>query len=93
MNFRYSTLPPPTWTQFHSLLLEKYMPRTVRDHKKDNFMALEQCGKSMIACEAKFHALSRYVTLLVTIKKERIHLFIRGLSYELQVLSVHMTLT
>ena len=46
---------------------------------------------SVAAYEAKFHALSRYVTLLVTIKKERIHLFIRGLSYELQVLSVHMT--
>lgn len=34
-------LPPLTWAQFDTLFLEKYMPRTLRDHKKDEFMALE----------------------------------------------------
>jgi len=43
------------------------------------------------AYEAKFHALSRYATQLVTTKEERIRLFIRGLNSELQVLSIHMT--
>ena len=33
----------------------------------------------------------RYATQLVTIEEERIHLFIRGLNSELQVLYVHMT--
>ena len=45
----------------------------------------------MDAYEAKFHALSRYTTQFVTIKEKRIRLFIRGLNFELQVLSLHMT--
>ncbi|WMV40989.1 hypothetical protein MTR67_034374 [Solanum verrucosum] len=67
------------------------MPRTLRDRKKDEFMALEQGGMSVAAYEAKFHALSRYATKLVTTEEERIRLFIRGLNSELHVLSVHMT--
>jgi len=41
MDCKSSTLPPLTWTQFHALFLEKYVPRTLRDCKKDDFMALE----------------------------------------------------
>lgn len=67
------------------------MPRTLRDRKKDEFMALEQSGMSMAAYEAKFHVLSRYATQLVATEEKRIRLFIRGLNSELQVLSVHMT--
>ncbi|KAH0665419.1 hypothetical protein KY285_026625 [Solanum tuberosum] len=88
---RSSVLPPLTWTQFHALLLEKYVPQTLRDRKKDDFMALEQGGMSVAAYEAKFHALSRYATQLVTTEEERIRLFIKGLNSELQVLSIHMT--
>ncbi|KAH0745921.1 hypothetical protein KY285_007578 [Solanum tuberosum] len=72
-------------------LQEKYVPKTLRDRKKDRVMASEQGGMSVAAYEAKFHALSRYATQLVTTEEERIWLFIRGLNSELQVLSVHMT--
>ncbi|WMV09159.1 hypothetical protein MTR67_002544 [Solanum verrucosum] len=78
-------------TQFDALFLEKYVPRTLRDRKKDKFMALEQGGMSVAAYEAKFHALSRYTTQLATTKEEGIRLFIKGLNSELQVLSIHMT--
>ncbi|WMV13709.1 hypothetical protein MTR67_007094 [Solanum verrucosum] len=88
---RSSVLPPPTWTQFCALFLEKYVPQTLRDHKKDEFTALEQGGVYVVSYEAKFHALSRYATQLVTTEEERICLFIKGLNYELQVLFVHMT--
>ncbi|KAH0669381.1 hypothetical protein KY285_023539 [Solanum tuberosum] len=54
-------------------------------------MALEQGGISVAAYEAKFHALSRYATQLVTIEEERIRLFVKGLNSELHVLSAHMT--
>ncbi|WMV59720.1 hypothetical protein MTR67_053105 [Solanum verrucosum] len=91
MECKSFTLPPLTWTQFHALFLENYVPRTLRDRKKDKFMALEQCGMSVGTYEAKFHALSRYATQLVTNEEERICLFIRGQNSELQVLSVHMT--
>ncbi|WMV32385.1 hypothetical protein MTR67_025770 [Solanum verrucosum] len=84
MECRSSTLPPLTWTQFHTLFLEKYVPRTLRDRKKDEFMALEQGGMFVAAYEAKFHALSRYATQLVTTEEERIRLFIRGRNSELQ---------
>ncbi|KAH0673662.1 hypothetical protein KY284_024749 [Solanum tuberosum] len=74
-----------------SVMTEKYVPRTLRDHKKDEFMALEQGGMYVAAYEAKFHALSRYDTQLVTTEDERIRLFVKGLNSELQILSVHMT--
>ncbi|KAH0672114.1 hypothetical protein KY284_023201 [Solanum tuberosum] len=72
------------------MLCLKYVP-TLRDHKKDEFMTLVHGGMTMAAYEAKFHVLSRYATQLVTIEEERIWFFIRGLNFELQVLSVHMT--
>ncbi|WMV33211.1 hypothetical protein MTR67_026596 [Solanum verrucosum] len=43
---RSSVLPPLTWTQFHALCFEKYVPRTLRDRKKDEFMALQQGGRN-----------------------------------------------
>lgn len=69
------------------------MPRTFKDHKKEDFMAFEQGGIYMASYEPKFHALSRYATQLVTIEEERIYLFIKGLNSELQILSVYMTST
>jgi len=67
------------------------MPRTLRDRKKDEFMALEQGGMIVASYEAKLHILSRYATHLVTTEEERICLFVKVLNPELQVLSVHMT--
>ena len=48
------------------------MPRTLGDHKKDEFMALEQGGISVASYEAKFHSLFKYVTQLVNTEEERI---------------------
>ncbi|WMV37146.1 hypothetical protein MTR67_030531 [Solanum verrucosum] len=81
---RSTTLPPLTWTQFHVLLLEKYVPRTLRDRKKDEFMALEQGGMFVAAYEVMFHALFRYAMKLVTTEEERIRLFVKGMNSELQ---------
>lgn len=67
------------------------MPRTLRDHKKDKFMDMEQIGMAVDAYESNFHALSRYATQFVTTKEDRIRLFVKVLYLELQVLSVHMT--
>ena len=88
---RSSALPPLTWTQFHALFLNKYVHRTLTDRKKDEFMSLEQGGTFMAAYEAKFHALSRCSTQLVTTEEDRMHLFVKRLYSELLVLYVHMT--
>ena len=93
MEYRCSTLPPLTCIHFHALLLDKYVPRTLRDRKKDKFMALERVDMFVVAYEAKFYALSRYDTQLVTTEEERIYFVIREINSELQVLYVHMTST
>lgn len=61
-----------TWTQFRALFLQKYMPRTLRDRKKDEFIDLDQGDMCVTTYEAKFHVLSRYATQLVTTEEERI---------------------
>lgn len=71
-------------------LVFRDVPRTLRDRKKDEFMALKQGSMYVTTYEATFNALSRYDTLLITNDDERIQIFIRGLDSELQVLSVHM---
>ncbi|WMV27245.1 hypothetical protein MTR67_020630 [Solanum verrucosum] len=53
-------------------LQKKYVPRTLRDRKKDKFIDLEQGGMNVAAYEVKFHVLSRYATQLVTTEEERI---------------------
>lgn len=63
---RPSVFPPLTWPQFHTLFLEMYVPRTLSDCKKDEFMALEQGGITIAAYEVMFHSLTIYATQLVT---------------------------
>ncbi|XP_069152782.1 uncharacterized protein [Solanum lycopersicum] len=50
-------------------------------------MSLEQGGMYVAAYEAKFHALSRSATHLLTTKEERIRLSVKGINSELQVLT------
>ncbi|XP_069145911.1 uncharacterized protein [Solanum lycopersicum] len=51
--------PPMTWVSFSRLFMEKYIPGTLRDRKRDEFLSLEQGRLSITAYEAKFSALSR----------------------------------
>ena len=46
---------------------------TLRDHKKDEYIALEQSGMIVVAYEAKFHVLSRYSTQLGSNEVNRIY--------------------
>lgn len=41
MKCRASTLPPLTWNQLYVVFLKRYAPRIFRDHKKDEFVAVE----------------------------------------------------
>ena len=54
--------PPMTWESFSILFMEKYIPRTLRDRKRDEFLSLEQGWITVTAYEAKFCALSSYAT-------------------------------
>lgn len=53
-------------------------------------MAIEQGNMTIVAYEAKFYALYRYPTRLVTTMEEKIQLFVKDLNYELQILFFHM---
>ncbi|XP_069146932.1 uncharacterized protein [Solanum lycopersicum] len=41
--------PPMTWASFSSLFMEKYIPRTLRDRSRDEFLSLEQGRMSVTA--------------------------------------------
>uniref|UniRef100_M1DQW3 'chromo' domain containing protein n=1 Tax=Solanum tuberosum TaxID=4113 RepID=M1DQW3_SOLTU len=73
-----SVFPPLTWTQFHALFLEKYVPQTLRDHKKDESMVLEQGGIYVAAYEelqekASMSSLGQWYPLEIVIMVEGVH--------------------
>ena len=74
-----------TWVSFSRLFMEKYIPGTLRDRKRDEFLSLEQGRMSVTAYEAKFRALSRYATQLCFSPQERIRHFVKGLRSELRI--------
>uniref|UniRef100_UPI003391D5AE hypothetical protein n=1 Tax=Acinetobacter baumannii TaxID=470 RepID=UPI003391D5AE len=53
-----------TFRVITSSFMEKYIPRTLRDRRRDEFLSLEQGKMSVTTYEAKFRALSRYDTQL-----------------------------
>ena len=65
--------------------MEKYIPQTLRDRRRDEFLSLEQGRMSVAAYKAKFRALSRYATQLCFSPQERIHRFVKGLRSDLQI--------
>ena len=74
-----------TWASFSILFMEKYIPRTSRDKRRDEFLSLEQGRMSVTAYEAKFRALSSYATQLCFSPQERIRCFVKGLRSDLQI--------
>ena len=82
-----------TWASFSSLFMEKYIPRTLRDRKGDEFLSLEKGRMSVTAYEAKFRALSRYATQLCFSPQERIRRFVKGLRSELRISALQVAAT
>lgn len=54
-------------------------------------MDFDKGGMSFATFEEKLHALSRHATQLLTTEEDMIHLLLKGLNYEVHVLSVHRT--
>ena len=74
-----------TWASFSRLFMEKYIARTLRDRRRDEFLSLEQGRMSVTAYEAKFRALSRYATQLCFSPQEWILRFMKGLRSDLLI--------
>ena len=73
--------------------MEKYIPRTLRDRKRDEFLTLEQGRISVTTYEAKFRALSRYATELCFSPLERIRCFVKVLRSELGISTLQVAAT
>ena len=82
-----------TWASFSSLFMEKYIPQTLRDRRRDEFLSLEQGRMSVTTYEAKFRALSRYATQLCFSPQERIHHFVKGLRSRLRISALQVVAT
>ena len=82
-----------TWESFSSLFMEKYIPQTLRDRKRDDFLSLEQGRMSVTAYEAKFHALFRYATQLCFSPQERLRRFVKGLRLEMRIPALQVAAT
>ena len=82
-----------TWASFSSLFMEKYIPRTLRDRMRDEFLSLEQGRMLVTAYKAKFRALSRYATQLCLSPQERIRRFLKGLRSELRISALQVAAT
>ncbi|XP_060178085.1 uncharacterized protein LOC132608019 [Lycium barbarum] len=83
-------LPPLTWTEFYQVFLDKYVPRTLRDRRRDEFNNIEQGNLSVAAYEAQFHLLSRYALQLVPTEEERVRIFVKGFSTALQLSALQL---
>ena len=82
-----------TWASFSSLFIEKYIPRTLRNRKRDEFLSLEQGRMTVTAYEARFRALSRYATQLYFSPQERIRRFVKGLGSQLRISALQVEAT
>ena len=73
--------------------MEKYIPQTLRDRRRDEFLSLEKGRMSVTAYEAKFRALFRYATQLCFSPQERIRRLMKGLRSDLQIPALQVAAT
>ena len=50
--------PSLTWVQFYPVFLDKYVSRTLRDRRKDEFATIDRGNSSVAVYESRFHSLS-----------------------------------
>ena len=73
-----------TWANFKEEFLNKFVPRLVREGRRDEFARLEQGNRSVAEYDAEFTRLLRYVPHFQNDEREKARLFIRGLNSNLQ---------
>lgn len=93
MECRPAGSPPLIWTQFYSTFPEKYVSRTLREKRQDEFTTIVQRASSVATYEVQFHSLSRYALPLFPSEKERIKQFVKGLNVGLLLSSLQMVST
>ncbi|XP_059295585.1 uncharacterized protein LOC132048921 [Lycium ferocissimum] len=72
------------------VFLEKHVPHTLRDRKKDKFGNIDQGKSSVAVYESRFHFLSRYALQLLPTEEERIRRFVKVLNTALQLSALQL---
>ncbi|XP_070046985.1 uncharacterized protein [Nicotiana tomentosiformis] len=77
---------PLTWQEFSILFLENFVPQSCREELRRQFEQLRQDDMSVMQYKMSFSKLSRHAVWLVPTDRERIRMFIGGLTYQLRLL-------
>ncbi|XP_060186125.1 uncharacterized protein LOC132615540 [Lycium barbarum] len=80
--------PPLTSEDFSIVLLEKWVPFSLLEGRRERFDHFEQVSMSVTQYEMEIYALSCHALTILPDEAERIHKFIRGLSYHLKVVAM-----
>lgn len=76
--------PPVTWEMFFQAFYDQFIPRSMRDERRQRFEQLRQEGMPVANCETYFYAFSRHAMVIIPFKGERIRRFVRGLTYSIR---------
>lgn len=71
-----------SWDQFPETFLDKFIPRTVKNHLRVNFQRLEQGSMLVAKYQNRFQQLSRHAKMLSFTQEERVRCFVRGLKLQ-----------
>ncbi|KAH0711565.1 hypothetical protein KY289_007524 [Solanum tuberosum] len=77
---RAENAPPAIWAGFEEAFLGHFFPRELREAKVREFLTLKQEPLSVHEYSLKFTQLSRYAPLMVADMRNRMSLFVAGLS-------------
>ncbi|XP_069143495.1 uncharacterized protein [Solanum lycopersicum] len=76
--------PPVAWEQFSSAFQDRFIPWSVREESHLRFESLRQDGLSVTEYEARCCKLSRHALSIIPNETERIHRFVRGLTFSIR---------
>ncbi|XP_070045593.1 uncharacterized protein [Nicotiana tomentosiformis] len=76
---------PPTWAQFVEIFLEEFVPQALRDAWRIEFKRLRQGTITVSEYAIRLSELARRAPILVPTVRERVHIFIEGLDYDLKI--------
>ncbi|MCF8704064.1 retrotransposon gag domain-containing protein, partial [Corynebacterium sp. MC-02] len=73
--------PTVSWEMFSSAFYDRFIPWSVREESRLKFESLRQEGLSVIEYETHFCQLSRHAITVIPNEAEKVHRFVRGLTY------------
>ena len=85
--------PAMSWEQFTEIFLERFVPYSLRDRRRDEFDRLEQGSMTVSEYEARFHELSRYAMASIPSEFERIRRLVKGFAGYLQEATASLVLS